>query len=102
MVFHTKHAIGLKSDLGVEVLIHIGIDTVNLNGQYFTSHVQGGDHIKQGQLLIDFDLKNIQKAGYDTTTPVVITNSADYLEILSQEEKVERVSGKQQPLLTIL
>jgi len=102
MVFHTKHAIGLKSALGVEVLIHIGIDTVNLNGQYFTSHVQGGDHIKQGQLLIDFDLKNIQKAGYDTTTPVVITNSADYLEILSQEEKVERVSGKQQPLLTIL
>lgn len=102
MVFHTKHAIGLKSNLGVEVLIHIGIDTVNLNGQYFTSHVQNGDEVKQGQLLIEFDLKNIQKAGYDTTTPVVITNSADYLEILSQEEKTERVSGKQQPLLTVL
>jgi len=102
MVFHTNHAIGLKSNLGVEVLIHIGIDTVNLNGEYFTSYVQKGDKVKQGQLLIEFDLNNIQKAGYETTTPVVITNSADYLEILTQEEKTQYVSGKQQPLLTVL
>lgn len=102
MVFHTKHAIGLKSNLGVEVLIHIGIDTVNLNGQYFTAHVQAGDEVKQGQLLMEFDLNNIQKAGYDTTTPVVITNSGDYLEVLPQDEKAKRVSGQPLPLLTVL
>ncbi|MCY7609953.1 PTS glucose transporter subunit IIA [Bacillus safensis] len=102
MIFHTNHAIGLKSNLGVEVLIHIGIDTVNLNGQYFTSHVQKGDTVKQGQLLIEFDQQNIQKAGYDTTTPVIITNTADYLEILPQEGKTNPVSGHQQPLLTVL
>ncbi|MGG0662469.1 glucose PTS transporter subunit IIA, partial [Bacillus altitudinis] len=101
MIFHTNHAIGLKSDLGVEVLIHIGIDTVNLNGQHFTSHVQKGDTVKQGQLLIEFDDQSIQKAGYDTTTPVIITNSADYLEILTQEGKTNP-SGHQQPLLTVL
>lgn len=102
MIFHTNHAIGLKSNLGVEVLIHIGIDTVNLNGQYFTSHVQKGDTVKLGQLLIEFDQQNIQKAGYDTTTPVIITNTADYLEILPQEGKTNPVSGHQQPLLTVL
>ncbi|WP_342048832.1 beta-glucoside-specific PTS transporter subunit IIABC [Bacillus sp. OTU530] len=102
MIFHTNHAIGLKSNLGVEVLIHIGIDTVNLNGQYFTSHVQKGEEVKQGQLLIEFDIKNIQKAGYDTTTPVVITNSSDYLEILPQNEKTQNVSNQSLPLLMVL
>lgn len=102
MVFHTKHAIGLKSDLGVEVLIHIGIDTVNLEGQYFTSHVEKGDIIHRGQLLVEFDLPLIQKAGYDTTTPVIITNSSDYLEILPEDETKERVSGQPLPLLTVL
>lgn len=102
MIFHTNHAIGLKSNLGVEVLIHIGIDTVNLNGQYFISRVKIGDQVKQGQLLIEFDLKSIQKAGYDTTTPVIITNSADYLEVLPQDEKIKPVSGQPLPLLTVL
>ncbi|MGW9102469.1 beta-glucoside-specific PTS transporter subunit IIABC [Priestia megaterium] len=102
MVFHTKHAIGLKSNLGVEVLIHIGIDTVNLNGQYFTAHVQNGDEVKQGQLLIEFDIQSIQKAGYDTTTPVVITNSSDYLEVLPQSEETQDVSNQSLPLLTVL
>lgn len=58
--------------------------------------------MKLGQLLIEFDQQNIQKAGYDTTTPVIITNTADYLEILPQEGKTNPVSGHQQPLLTVL
>ncbi|MBJ8192599.1 PTS glucose transporter subunit IIA, partial [Bacillus cereus] len=79
-VFRTKHSIALKSVEGVELLIHIGLDTVKLKGQHFTVHVQEGDEIKHGQLLIEFELEAIQRAGYDTITPIIVTNTADYLE----------------------
>ncbi len=77
-VFDTKHAIGLLSEDGVELLIHIGIDTVNLEGKYFTAHVESGQKIRKGDLLVSFDQEMIQKAGYDTVTPVLITNTAEF------------------------
>lgn len=75
LLFPTKHAIGLISDEGIEVLIHLGMDTVKLKGKYFTAHVKQGDHVKQGQLLAEFDLKAIKAAGYSMQTPVIVTNS---------------------------
>ncbi len=77
-VFDTKHAIGLLSKDGLELLIHIGIDTVNLEGKYFTAHVESGQKIKPGDLLVSFDQEQIQKEGYDTVTPVLITNTAKF------------------------
>lgn len=81
-VFVTKHAIGLESDEGIEVLIHVGIDTVRLNGEHFKTFVQQGDTVKKGDLLIEFDREKIQNKGFDITTPIIITNSEDYTEIL--------------------
>lgn len=77
-VFDTKHAIGLLSEDGVELLIHIGIDTVNLEGKYFTAHVESGQKIRKGDLLVSFDQEMIRKVGYDTVTPVLITNTAEF------------------------
>lgn len=77
-LFQTRHAIGLLSNSGIEVLIHIGIDTVKLNGQHFTTHVKVGDKIKPGDLLIEFDRQAILDAGYDLATPVIISNSDEY------------------------
>lgn len=74
MTFPTKHAFGLMTSNGTEVLVHIGLDTVELNGEPFTMHVEKGDKIKKGQLLVDVDLKAIEEAGKKTATTVVITN----------------------------
>lgn len=81
MIFPTKHAIGLVSETGIEVLIHIGIDTVELNGQYFESHVKADQEIKTGDLLITVDRESVQTLGYDMTTPVIIINSDQYQSI---------------------
>ncbi|SHI01907.1 beta-glucoside-specific PTS transporter subunit IIABC [Clostridium intestinale] len=80
-LFNTKHAIGLKSDNGVEMLIHIGIDTVNLEGKYFTAYVENGQEIKAGDLLVEFDIDAIKNEGYDIITPVLITNVEEYKNI---------------------
>jgi PTS system beta-glucosides-specific IIC component len=80
------HAYGLRSDDGVEVLVHVGIDTVKLDGRGFTPHVRQGEQVRAGDPLVDVDLTVIETAGYDTTTVVVITNSAAYAD-------VEAVSG---------
>ncbi|MFP7492850.1 beta-glucoside-specific PTS transporter subunit IIABC [Terribacillus saccharophilus] len=80
-LFATKHAIGLKSENGAEVLIHVGIDTVKLNGEHFTAHIASGDKVKKGQKLLSFDLEAIQAAGYDIITPVIITNTAEYEDV---------------------
>ncbi len=84
-LFKTKHAIGLVSDNGLELLIHVGLDTVQLDGKYFKNFVEQGDHVKQGDLLLEFDIKAIEEAGYSVETPIIITNSADYLDILENQ-----------------
>lgn len=76
--FPTGHAIGLKSKNGAEILMHVGIDTVNLQGKYFYSKVQVNEKVKKGQLLLAFDLEKIKEEGYDVTTPIIITNSKDF------------------------
>ena len=81
-IFPTKHAIGLVSDTGVEVLIHVGLDTVQLDGKHYEAFVETGDVIKKGQKLVTFDIEEIKKDGYKTTTPVIITNTANYLDVL--------------------
>ncbi|OMF34659.1 PTS beta-glucoside transporter subunit EIIBCA [Paenibacillus sp. FSL H8-0548] len=80
-LFPTKHAIGVTSEGGAEILIFIGIDTIKLNGEYFTALVNQGDKVRQGDLLLMFDMEEIKAAGYPLTTPVVITNSNQYLDV---------------------
>ncbi|CAM4149382.1 PTS beta-glucoside transporter subunit IIBCA [Listeria ivanovii] len=82
-VFKTKHAIGLISKQGVELLIHVGLDTVNLNGHFFDIKVSESEEVKKGDLLGTFDLDEIKKAGYDTTTPVIVTNSAALADVIT-------------------
>ena len=73
-VFDTKHAVCFASSHGTEVLVHIGVDTVNLQGRFFTAHVKDGDAVEKGQLLIEFDKEQIEKAGYDTAIPMIFTD----------------------------
>ncbi len=87
--FPTNHAVGLKSVDGIELLIHIGMDTVNLEGKYFVPKVKQEDTIKKGQLLLEFDGKAIQEAGYSIDTPIVVTNTKKYLDV------VEKVAEKE-------
>ena len=82
VLFPTLHAIGMISDNGTEVLIHVGIDTVNLDGKHFKSHINQGDVVKKGDLLLEFDIDAITSEGYSLETPVIITNTNDYLDIL--------------------
>lgn len=86
VVFPTCHAIGLKSNDGIELFIHVGIDTVKMNGEGFKAYVEGGDKVKQGQLLLKFSPEAVKKAGYDTTTAVVVTNPADFGDITFELE----------------
>ncbi len=75
------HAVGLTCNNGAELLIHVGIDTVNLDGKHYTGHVEEGQHVKAGDLLLEFDIAAIEKEGYKTITPVIVTNSDDYADI---------------------
>ena len=88
MVFDTKHAVSLVSDKGTEVLIHVGLDTVMLKGEHYTAHVESGESVKKGDLLLEFDMEAIAAAGYDTVTPVVVCNADDYKDVI-------RTTGKQ-------
>ncbi len=81
----TKHAIGLTTPEGMELLIHVGLDTVKLNGQYYEYKVAEGDQVKRGDVLITFDMKGIESAGYQLHTPVLVTNSDDYASVLPAE-----------------
>lgn len=78
MVFDTKHAVSLQTEYGAEIIIHIGLDTVQLKGQYFEAHVSAGDKVKQGDLLIEFDMDKIKAEGYDVITPVIICNTPEF------------------------
>lgn len=99
MIFKTKHAIGILSEDGAEILIHIGIDTVKLDGKHFKAHVKNGDSVKKGDLLVEFDKDAIIAEGYQVVTPVIITNSANYLDVLAKDVK-EIKAGE--ALLTIV
>ncbi|MEQ9887383.1 beta-glucoside-specific PTS transporter subunit IIABC [Pectobacterium zantedeschiae] len=77
----SKHAVGIRADNGLELLIHVGLDTVNLNGKHFTGYIKPGDRVTAGDKLISFDLHEIARLGYDTITPVVIINSDEYSSI---------------------
>ena len=78
VLFDTKHAIGIHADNGADILIHVGIDTVQLGGKFFDAKIAQGDRVKRGQLLLEFDPEGIRGAGYDTTTPVLVTNAFEY------------------------
>lgn len=82
MVFETKHAISITSEGGAEILVHIGLDTVSLNGAPFTIHVNADDKVKKGDLIAEFDMEQIKAAGLETITPVIICNSDDYKDVV--------------------
>lgn len=86
--FKTHHAIGLRSETGVELLIHVGLDTVNLEGKYFTPHRKQGDTIKTGDVILEFDIEKIKKAGYELVTPIIITNSQQFMDIIVKKKDV--------------
>lgn len=87
-LFATKHAIGMVNQDGVEVMIHVGIDTVKLEGKFYEAHVAQGNHVKQGDTLVTFDMDGIKDAGYQVITPVIVTNTDAF-------ESVEGIAGKQ-------
>ena len=97
--FPTGHALGITTDNGTEILIHVGMDTVQLDGKYFTPKVKQGEKIVKGQVLLEFDIEGIQAAGYDLLTPVVITNHANFLDIVDTEESDVNLDD---PLLTVV
>lgn len=80
----SHHAVGMESENGIEILVHIGMDTVKLNGKHFTCHIEDGQHVKKGQLLLEFDIEAIKNEGYEVVTPVVITNSDEFTEITTE------------------
>lgn len=95
LLFDTLHAVSMTSTDGVEILIHIGLDTVALKGEHFTAHVKTGDSVKKGDLLIEVDLEKVKAAGYDVITPVIICNTDDFA-------VVEAVTGSVVPGDTVL
>ncbi|MFD2924863.1 beta-glucoside-specific PTS transporter subunit IIABC [Halobacillus naozhouensis] len=99
MVAHTKHAIGLRSEDGVELLVHIGLDTVKLDGEPFTLHVEDGEKFNQGDVLAEFDKELIQNEGLKTITPIIITNSGDYEEIIIEKRDDSALNEK---LMTVV
>lgn len=88
MTMETMHAFNMTTEQGVEVMVHVGVDTVALKGKYFKSYIKEGLSVKRGDLLLEFDLEAIKAEEYDVITPVVICNSEDYTE-------VERMIGKE-------
>lgn len=81
LLFDTLHAVSMTTKDGVEILIHVGLDTVKLKGDGFTAHVATGDSVKKGDLLLSVDLEALKAAGYDTVTPMVICNTDDYSDV---------------------
>lgn len=85
-LFPTNHALAILSDDGVEILMHIGIDTVELKGEFFTAKVEQGQHVKKGDVIMEFDINAITKKGYNMDTPIIVTNPVEfpYLEIIGK------------------
>lgn len=101
MLFNTNHAIGITSDSGVEILIHIGMDTVNLDGQGFKALVKNGDKIEVGQDLIEVDLELLKEKGFETVTPIVVTNTDDMVDVIPVANNKKTIEKKEE-LITVL
>ena len=91
-IMDTKHGIMFLTSQGVELLIHIGLETVNLKGKYFTSHTENGAQVKAGDLLVEFDLDAIKKEGYNPVTPIVVTNGDNYIRSVNMIKSGEKAS----------
>ncbi|MFP7479451.1 beta-glucoside-specific PTS transporter subunit IIABC [Terribacillus saccharophilus] len=87
LVFATKHAYGFTSEAGAELLVHIGLDTVQLNGEGFVCHVKEGAKVRKGDLIAEFDIQKLKDLGYDITTPIVVTNSDKFLDVFPTDQK---------------
>lgn len=85
-IFDTKHAVGITADNGVELLIHVGVNTVELGGKYYEAYVNEGDRVAVDDKLISFETENIKAAGYDVTTPVIVVNSSDFEELITEHQ----------------
>ncbi|KGF03753.1 PTS sucrose transporter subunit IIABC [Actinomyces urogenitalis S6-C4] len=104
VAFPTGHAYGLRSASGIELLIHIGMDTVELGGRHFTAHVKAGDTVRRGQTLVEVDWQALVEEGYKTVTPIVVSNATAF-EGLGQElcaDAGRHEVGTQDPLFTVL
>lgn len=95
LLFDTLHAVSILTAEGAEILIHIGLDTVKLQGEHFTAHVKNGDTVKKGDLLISVDLEQVKAAGYDVITPMVVCNTDEFA-------TVDAVTGNVVPGDTVL
>lgn len=91
-IMDTKHGIMFRTSQGVELLIHIGLETVNLKGKYFTSHTKSGAQVKAGDLLVEFDLEAIRADGYNPITPIVVTNGDDYIRSINMVKSDEKIT----------
>lgn len=98
-LFPTGHALGITSDNGTEILIHVGMNTVKLEGKYFYPKVKQGERVKKGQVILEFDIQGIKNEGYSITTPIVITNSNNYLDVIETDK---RLVNYQEDLLTVM
>lgn len=96
-IAHTFHAIGIESDDGLEILVHLGIDTVKLNGEGFTCYVEAGQHVSAGDILMDMDLEFIKSQGYNVISPCIVTNMD---EVKSFEFKTGDVTGGKTAVMT--
>lgn len=86
-LFPTGHAYAINTDSGAEILVHIGLDTVELNGEFYTIHATQGQHVNKGDLIVEVDLEGVKNAGYDYITPLIVSNHANF-------SKFEKKSGK--------
>ena len=98
MLFETGHAVSIKADNGAELIVHIGLDTVQLKGQYFQTHVKQGDRVQVGDLLITADLEQIRTAGYDVVTPVIVCNTPDFPDMVCSTGMVVKAGD---PLISL-
>ena len=99
VLFPTKHAIGIVTEHGAKLLIHLGLDTVKLEGEYFTAHIAQGDKVEKGQLMMTVDLEAVKAAGYSMVTPIIVTNTPDYLDIVAMSSTSV---NKEEELLTLI
>lgn len=101
MIMDSKHGIAIEAEEGLQLLIHIGLETVKLNGKYFKAHVQNGDLVKKGDLLIEFDKEKIEAEGYNLITPILVVNINDYIKSVPMVKEREKVQVNDK-LLTIV